>query len=111
MNISFILIDSFVNLFEGIHDCVDKPYLRLLNNDILLKVVSMKLLSDEITYEILVKPKYPPKNMNMNVNYIYEDDNGYCFPENINVYFVADIEFKKTKIISRNEKEFLLEIC
>ena len=102
MNITFTLADRFDNLFEGRHDCVDKPYLTLLNNEVPLKIVSMKL-HDEMYYEILVKPKYPPKNMSMNVLYNDGDDSVYCFPENINVYVVADIDFTKTQIRSRNK--------
>jgi hypothetical protein len=103
MNITFTLADRFDNLFEGRHDCVDEPYLSLLNNDAPLKVVSMKLI-DDVYYEILVKPKYPPKNMSMNVLYNDGDDSVYCFPENINVYVVADIDFTKTEIVSRNKE-------
>ena len=102
MNITFTLADRFDNLFEGRHDCVDKPYLTLLNNEVPLKVVSMKL-HDEMYYEILVKPKYPPKNMSMNVLYNDEDDSVLCFKDNINVYVVADVDFNKTVIRSRNK--------
>ena len=102
MNITFTLADRFDNLFEGRHDCVDEPYLSLLNNEVPLKVVSMKLI-DEVYYEFLVKPKYPPKNMSMNVLYNDGDDSVYCFPENINVYVVADIDFTKTQVRSRNK--------
>ena len=103
MNITFTLADRFDNLFEGRHDCVDEPYLSLVNNDVPLKVESMKLYPDEKTYEILVKPKYPPKNMSMNVIYNDGENSVYCFPENINVYVVADIDFTKTQIVSKNK--------
>ena len=61
------------------------------------------LINHTMYYEILVKPKYPPKNMSMNVLYNDGDDSVYCFPENINVYVVADIDFTKTQIRSRNK--------
>ena len=39
----------------------------------------------------------------MNVLYNDGDDSVYCFPENINVYVVADIDFTKTQVRSRNK--------
>ena len=39
----------------------------------------------------------------MNVIYNDGENSVYCFPENINVYVVADIDFTKTQIVSKNK--------
>ena len=105
MNISFTLADKFNNLFEDRNDCVDVPYLTLYNNGELLPVISFKLKPDGKTYEILVKPKYPPKNMSMNVIYDDKENNVYCFPENIDVFVTSEIDYTKTIIVSKNKEK------
>ena len=103
--ISYTLADKFNNSFIGRHDMVDNKYLTLINNDEPLDVVSLTLLSDEQTYRMIVYPKYPPKNMSMNVLYNDGENTVYCFLDNINLTIKTDIGFKYTTVISSNRYE------
>ena len=104
LNISFTLADKFNNLFEGRHDCVDEPYLTLLNNEEPLEVISFTLKPDEKTYEVILKPKYPPRTMSMNVLYNDGENKVLCFPGNIDVKIFADIDYLQTQIVSSNKE-------
>jgi len=100
----FTLADKFDNLFEGRHDCVDEPYLSLISNEEPLPVINLTLLPDEKTYVIYAYPKYPPRNMSINVLYNDGDDSVYCFPENINITIRVEIDYLQTQIVSSNKE-------
>ena len=102
--ISYTLADKFNNSFIGRNDMVDNKYLTLINNDEPLDVVSLTLSTkDKQTYTMIVYPKYPPKNMSMNVLYNDGENTVYCFPDNINVTINTGIEFYQTQIVSSNK--------
>ena len=104
--ISYTLADKFNNSFIGRNDMVDNKYLTLINNDEPLDVVSLTLSTkDKQTYTMIVYPKYPPKNMSMNVLYNDGNNTAYCFMDNINVTINTFLDYYQTQIQSSNKDQ------
>ena len=103
--IEYTLADKFNNSFIGRNDMVDNKYLTLINNDEPLEVVSLTLKGDNRTYRMVVHPKYPPKEMSMNVLYNDEENSVFCFMDNINLKIKAELDPYLTQIVSKNKDE------
>ena len=80
------------------------PYLFFLITVRLIKVISFTLKPDEKTHEVILKPKYPPRTMSMNVLYNDGENKVLCFPGNIDVKIFADIDYLQTQIVSSNKE-------
>jgi len=105
IEMSFILADRFNNSFEGRHDIVDDKYLTLLNNEEPLPYASLSLLPDKQTYKLSVYPKYPPKNMTMNILYNDGENTVYCFLNDTIVTIIVGIDYSLTQIVSSNKEK------
>jgi len=101
--IEFTLADKFNNTFEGRHDIVDDDLLTLLNKNEPLPYADLELLPDETTYKMTINPKYPPNPMELNVLYNDKENQAICFPEDIIVNVLPEIDYNQTVIVSKNK--------
>ena len=103
ISMKFILADKFNNTFEYRKDIVDDNYLTLLNYEEPISFTSLKLVDGKEEYRITLYPRYPPKEMTMNVLYNDGENRVFCFEENVNVTITSELDIYLTKIVSKNK--------
>ena len=104
IRLQFTLADKFNNTFEGRKDITQNKYLTLINNN--EAIPDLTFTMDEFdVYTVSLYPRYPPKNMVMNVIYNDGEDTVYCFLEDVVVKITSKIDYYQTQIVSPNKEK------
>ena len=101
MRISFILFDKFNNSITDEDQIISTNYFTLLNND---EPYSYITLNFEKNADLYLMPKYPPKQMSLNLLYNNGETTVYIFENNINFTILSEIDYMKTQIVSSNKE-------
>ena len=103
IRLQFSLADKYNNTFEGRNDITENKYLTLINNK--EAIPDLTFTMDEYDfYTVSLYPRYPPKNMVMNVIYNDGQDTVYCFLEDVVVKITSKIDYYQTQIVSPNKE-------
>ena len=101
MRISFYLFDKFNNSIIDEDQIIRTSYFTLLNND---EPYSYITLNFEKNADLYLMPKYPPKQMSLNLLYNNGETTVYIFENNIDFTILSEIDFMKTQIVSSNKE-------
>ena len=102
--IEFELFDKFNNkILEEDNIINSTTYYTLYNNEYPYPFTSLSFLTSQVSLNLM--PKYPPKMMSLNLLYNNGETSVYIFKEDINITIETEIDYSKTKIVSRNKEK------
>ena len=102
IRITFYLFDKFNNSIVDDDNIISTSYFTLINNDETYSYISLNF---EKNADLYLMPKYPPKQMSLNLLYNNGETTVYIFENNINITIQSEIDYMKTQIISSNKEK------
>ena len=104
IEIKFQLFDQYGNQFTEMEDIISN--MTVFQNDVKVSDPQITLQGDQKTYYISYIPSYPPRTLDIKVQYVNSDgDITYLFPNNIKTSVISQADYSNTVFTSSNADE------